>query len=359
MIRILIVDDSETETVILRKIFESAPDMRVVGHARNGEEAIKLTEILKPDLITMDIQMPVMDGLDATRAIMATHPTPIVVISSKLNDLTLNPTFTALEAGALTVIEKPKNIFSSHFEHTHKRMLDMIRTMAEVKPITHHLYNKKKLQPTPSLPIAPLLNLHHAEKYYRLLAIGSSIGGPQVLKTIFKDLPLTFPVPIVIVQHMTPEFIDDFTTWLNAYTKLQVKLAEDNEILVPGKIYFAPDYKHLTITNKAHQLKAQLINSPPIAGFCPSITVMMNSVASTCHNQAVGLLLTGMGHDGADGMLALKKAGSHTLIQDEKSCVVFGMASVALSMNAVDNIVELDKITEYLLKAFSPLSNSR
>lgn len=345
MIKILIVDDSETETALLKGIFESDNTIKVIGCAKNGEEALRLVPLLKPDLITMDIQMPIMNGFEATRLIMSKYPTPIVVISSQLNNETLQPTFNALEAGALMVIDKPYNVLSPDFEHTRRRMIDIVHSMAEIKCITRRVFNKKEVIQQPRLT-----KIIHEKLPFSLIAIGSSIGGPQALKTIFSALPKDFPVPILVVQHMTPGFIEGFTKWIAEDVKLKVKLAENYEPLQKGTIYFAPDNYHLTVKTVDEKLIALLIKGKPIAGFCPSITMLLGSVALACGNQGMGVLLTGMGSDGAEGMLNLKKAGGHTIIQDEKSALVFGMAGVAYSMKAVDKIVELSEMAEYFQK---------
>lgn len=343
MIKVLIVDDSATETVLLKKILESDNTIKVIGYAKNGAEAVAMVPILKPDLITMDIQMPIMNGLEATRIIMSKYPTPIVVISSKLDDDILKPTFKALEAGALMVMDKPHDVLSPSFEKTCKHMIASIRSMAEVKCITRRYFNKKATTPLSEKQAATT-----QKTITEVIAIGSSIGGPQALKTIFSQLTPDFPLPIVVVQHMTPGFIGGFTKWLNEDIGLKVKLAENYETLQRGVIYFAPDSFHLAVKNIDQKLTAVLIKGEHVAGFCPSITVLLKSVAEVCGKHGVGALLTGMGSDGAEGLLALRKAGGHTFIQDEKSAVVFGMASVAQSIQAVDKVVALEEIGDYL-----------
>jgi two-component system chemotaxis response regulator CheB len=343
MINILIVDDSETEAQLLKSLFEAEKDMRVIGHAKNGQEAIDLTLKLKPDIITMDILMPIKNGVEATRVIMSKTPTPIVVISSTTNDVVLNTTFLALEAGALSVLEKPVNPQSVEFDAMRKRIVTTVRSMSQIKVITRrfHLHTKQ---------ISPPLYKTQMTNKYEIIAIGVSVGGPQALKAIFSKLPANFPIPIVVVQHMTPGFIQGFAHWLDKNCVLTVKNAEQNEPLVGGTIYFAPDNYHLVINRRHGKLIANLIKSPPVSGFCPSATVLLQSVAEVSGHHGVGILLTGMGNDGAQGLLELKKAKGHTFIQDQESTVVFGMAGIALSLNAIDKIVNLDKIADYLIE---------
>ncbi len=349
MIRILIVDDSLTELIILKHIFSSAKDIQVVGTAKNGKEAIQLAEQLKPDLITMDILMPVMDGYEAIRHIMRSNPTPIVVISSKLNKNTMMATYEALDAGALSVMEKPLNINSDNFPSEKKRLIDTVRSMSEIKVIRRRFHQKPRTQEKPQ---PSQIENKIANRNFTIVAIGTSVGGPRALKIILSKMPADFPVPIVIVQHMIPGYIEGFSQWLNENTSLHIKNVVDHEILKAGTVYFAPDKQHLTVKSVHGQLVARLIISEPVAGFCPSATVLLKSIAKTCGDQAIGVLLTGMGFDGAEGLLELKKAHGHTIIQDEKSAVVFGMAGVAQSLGAVDNVVELEQISQYLIDIF-------
>ncbi|NNM58991.1 MAG: chemotaxis-specific protein-glutamate methyltransferase CheB [Legionellales bacterium] len=343
MIKLLIVDDSNTELAILKHIFEQDKTIEIVGYAQNGKEAVTLVPILKPDIVTMDIQMPVMDGLLATRCIMSEYPVPIVIISSKLNELEMGATFQAFEAGALAVIDKPLNIAAPEFEQTSKRIIAIIHSMAEIKTIKHRFSRIKKEINLPSYANTP----HHLLPY-ELVVIGASIGGPQALKNIFSALSDDFSAPILVVQHMTIGFINGFVKWLDNEVRLTVKIAENHEPLKKGTIYFAPDGYHLGITNQAYSLTAKLFKGAPEADFCPSITELFKSVATIYPKKSIGVLLTGMGNDGAQGLLSLRQAGGHTIIQDAKSAVVFGMPGVAASLNAVDKVVELEKIGDYL-----------
>lgn len=344
MINILIVDDSPTQISLLQNIFAQEQDMCVIGFARNGQEAVELNKRLKPDLITMDIQMPVMDGFQATRQIMLEQPTPIVVIStadSKLFDIS----FKSLEAGALCVIEKPVNALNPAFHFEQKKMIALIRAMAEIKVI------KRRVSKPAIAPFTPNKSLANPKRStYEIIGIGASIGGPQALTSILSRLPANFSVPIVIVQHMTTGFIEGFSEWMNNQCSIQVKCARNYEPLQAGTVYFAPSNYHLQVKRIDHNLTACLQKSVPISGFCPSITVLFQSIAQVCGKNAVGVLLTGMGSDGAQGMLDLKNAQAHTLIQDEPSCVVYGMASVAEKMGAVDKIISLHSMVNYLIK---------
>lgn len=341
MINILIVDDSEAETAILKSILENEPDMQIIACAKNGKEAIDYVARYNPDLITMDIIMPIMDGFEATRVIMATNPKPIVMISSVVNDEVMNTTFQALEAGALSVIDKPVNVTSPEFEAIRIDIIETIRGMAEIKVVVKHLPLIKKI-------FTPELNIE--QRNFDIIAIGASVGGTQALKTILSNLPIDFPIPIVIVQHMTKGFIASFAKWLDHELPIKIKEAEHHEPLEKGIVYLAPDNYHLEVVKKNNALYAELRVPSTTSNFCPSITTLFESVAKASGKQGIGILLTGMGSDGASGLLEIKKAQGHTLIQDEKSAVVFGMGAVAQSMGAVDRMVELHKMADYLKK---------
>jgi two-component system chemotaxis response regulator CheB len=344
MIKVLIVDDSLTEATLLKGILDTEPDMTVIGHARNGQEAVKMCAELKPDLITMDVEMPILDGIDATRLIMSQTPIPVVIISSTINNKSLNATFKALEAGAVSVLPKPENITSEAFAKKRQSMIETIRSMAEIKVIKRR-FNVAKREATPP----PVFQPHTTSSVFELVAIGVSIGGPQVLNTVLQKLPANFPIPIVIVQHMAEGFIKGFAHWLDENIEMHAKTAGQNEVLKSGTVYFAPDGHHLTVVRNGSRLQSYLVVSPPVSGFRPSATVLLESVAKISGSRAIGGILTGMGNDGAIGLLDLKNRHGTTFIQDEESAVVFGMAGVAQSLGAVGQVVKLDEIAGYLL----------
>ncbi len=348
MIKILIVDDSPTEVALLESIFHHEKDFSIVGVAKNGEEAVAKVQVLKPDIITMDILMPVMNGLEATRAIMSRFPIPIVIISSAINNESMPITFEALEAGALAVLAKPIRDNDASYTKSRQKIVDMVRSMAEIHVIKRRFFTKKQENKLIHKPSST-----ETKRSYEVIVIGSSVGGPQALKTIFTTLPYDFPLPIVVVQHMTRGFINGFATWLNNNINLTVKIAEDREVLKPGTIYFAQDSYHTEIKREQGKLVIKLKTGPSVSGFCPSVTVLFQSVARICGSAAIGIILTGMGNDGAQGLLELKKAKAHTLIQDPDSTVVFGMAGVAQSLGAVDKVIELDNMASYLTRVVS------
>lgn len=340
--RILIIEDSSVVAMLLKAIFQQQPDMKVVGHARDGREGVQMAHDLKPDVITMDIRMPVMDGFEATRMIMADNPIPIVVISSSVDNEELRITFRAIEEGALAVMEKPRGFTHPDFENIRRDLVDTVRAMAGVR-----LFRRRRIEIPKEADIYETA-IQQRTKAYELLAIGCSTGGPQVLHQIFSLLPIGFPVPIVVTQHISRGFVGGLVAWLAGNTLLNVKLAEQGETLNAGAIYFAPDDQHLLVIRNTSGLAASLSQDAPCNGFRPSASPMFKSAALTCQQRAVGALLTGMGADGADGLLALRRAGSHTLVQDEASAVVYGMPGAAIALDAVDQVVALDRMSAYL-----------
>lgn len=342
MLRILIVEDSSVVALLLKAILTQQPDMEVVGHAKNGREGVQMAHDLKPDVITMDIRMPVMDGFEATRMIMDDRPTAIVVVSSSVDNEELRITFRAIEEGALAVMEKPRGFTHPNFESIRRDLVDTVRAMSQVR-----LFRRQHVERPAAVDIYETA-IHQRTKAYELLAIGCSTGGPQALYQIFSQLPIGFPVPIVVTQHISRGFVGGLVAWLAGSTLLNVKLAEQDENLRAGTIYFAPDDWHLQVKRIASGLAASLNQDIPCNGFRPSVSPLFKSIAHTCQNHAIGVLLTGMGADGADGLLAMRRTGSHTVAQDQASSVVYGMPAAAVALNAVDQLVGLDNMSEYL-----------
>ena len=322
IIRILVVDDSQTARTLVVRTLESQPDMKVIAQAKDGAEAVTLTRDLKPDVITMDVRMPQMDGLKATEQIMAQFPTPIVIVSSSVEAPDLQITFNALRVGALDVIEKPHVMNEPGFEAIRRTLVDRVRAMSEVRVV------RRRSAAAASVPVP-----QPARRGFHIVAIGASTGGPQLLGDMFSRLPAAFPAPIVVVQHMAPGFTDGFVRWLAGETRLSVKLGMEGESLVPATVYIAPDRVHLRVTDR---WRISLGDDAPVGQFRPSVDVLFESVARHMASSAVGLLLTGMGSDGAMGMQSLRRAGGLTLAQDAASCVVSGMPDSARELEAVE-----------------------
>lgn len=347
MIKVLICDDSQVIAALLTAILDSAPDFQVLGHAINGKEAVSMTKQLKPDIITMDIRMPLMNGFEATRLIMDEHPTPIVVVSASVNASDLQITFKALEAGALSVIEKPKISSDSAYQAIHQELLDTLRVMAEIKVIHHHLHLKastSNVQRTFTHPFDT------KEKHYELVAIGCSTGGPIALIQLLKKLPANFQLPIIITQHISPGFLDGLIEWLNSYSALPVLKANDGAKVESGHIYFAPDHVHLGITKKNGHLYTKLVDDPPIKGIRPSANYLFDSIVPYCGKRTIAILLTGMGDDGAAAMEAIHNAGGYTIVQDQESAIVYGMPDAALARGAVDSVVKLTDMADFIIQ---------
>jgi two-component system chemotaxis response regulator CheB len=338
-IRVLVVDDSVVVRQILVSMLESEPGFQVVEQAQDGHEAVQMTARLRPDVITMDIRMPRLDGLEAIRQIMSTTPTPIVVVAASVYEPDLNIAFAAIEAGALTVVEKPKGITPEAYAAARDQLVKTIRLMSDVQVVT--------LWPDRRPPTQAHRRLAHAEGMFladidvQLIAIAASTGGPGVLRQIFHTLPGDLSIPIVAVQHITPGFAHGFAQWLNGETALQVALAKSGESVRPGHVLIAPDDTHLIVAPGGI---VRLDHSEPVKGQRPSATRLFDSVAKTYGATSVGVVLTGMGDDGADGLENLRKTGGHIIAQDEESCAVFGMPKAAIERGIVDQILTPDRI---------------
>ncbi len=339
MIRILVVDDSPLVQAIFTKIFENEPDFELVGVAGDGEEGVAMALDLKPDLITMDIRMPNMNGFEATKIIMEKHPTPIVVVCASVDAPDVAISYKALKAGALTILEKPTALDTYEAEETKRQLITTLKLMAEVKVITRR-GTKTRLSGLPDRQKEPLVS-HKPEKNKRIFAIGTSTGGPGALREIFCRLPVAFDNSILIVQHISKGFLGGLAIWLSNESKIKVKVAEEGEPLRDGVAYLGPSGFHMEL-DKGRKIK--LTKKPPICGFRPSVTALFNSLAQNYGHDAVGVLLTGMGDDGVKGLKAIKEAGGRTIVQDEESCVVFGMPYEAIKMGVADKVATLQEI---------------
>ena len=346
-VRVLLADDSPTIRHYLSAIMKEMNNITIVGEARNGQEVIDLVHKLRPDVVSMDINMPKMDGLEATRQIMAERPTPVVVVSGLLeSDVELS--IRALEAGALAVVEKPPDRQNPQFEEKRKQLITTIRAMAGVSVVSRRYKHRQPIDKNPEF--VALKTATDRLSRPEIIAIGASTGGPSAIHRILKEFPADLAVPVVIVQHMSHEFLQGLARWLQRSTKLQVKIAESGDELQAGHVYIAPGTSHMTIRRQNEKLFVRLIRERGTPQYQPSINMLFNSLATTCGRNAIGVILTGMGDDGASGLLAMKQADAKTLAQDENSSTVFGMPNAALLCGAVKSVMPLSSLAPAILK---------
>jgi two-component system chemotaxis response regulator CheB len=346
MVRVLVVDDSEVARRLLAEVLGRDRGLEVVGEAASGAEALRLAARLRPDVITMDVQMPGMDGLETTRRIMEQHPAPIVVVSGGHDPGDLAHSVRALEAGALTALRKPRGPADPGFAAQAAELVGTVKLMAEVKVFRRRPGAAPRGRPLPSPPAGGTPRAR-AE----LVAMGASTGGPAALATILRGLPATTPVPVLVVQHITPGFDAALASWLDETTPLPVRLASDGLPPRPGEVVIAPAGSHLGLSGAG---RVELGQGPPLDGHRPSASHLFASVARVFGPRAVGVILTGMGSDGAAGLLELRRAGGTTLAQDEASCVVAGMPAVAVAAGAVDQVVPLGELAARIADAWTP-----
>lgn len=351
-IRVLIAEDSPTVRRYLVDMINTAGTMRVVGEARDGDEALVLTEELKPDVISMDIRMPVLDGLEATRRIMSRRPTPVVIVSNLL-EREVDLSFQALQAGALAVVEKPPHRQDPTFAAKQRHLLTTLQVMSQVRVIRR--WEKEPGQnalnePSTALQELPRVTLGGGRLKItpEIVVIGASAGGPGALSVLLHGLPAYFPVPIVIAQHIPDEFTAGLARWLEKSTVLPVRVAADNVVLEPGVVHLAPGAAHLLVERRGGQLLGRLRAERGAYRYQPSVDVLFESVAAACGTTAVGLILTGMGDDGAAGLLAMRQAGAQTFAQDETSSTVFGMPGAAIAHGAVEQVLALSNLATTL-----------
>ena len=348
MINVLIVDDSPIFRLLLRTALECDPQLKVVGEARSGEEAVVLAEQLRPDIITLDINMPGMGGYEAIRQIMSQSPCPIVVLTGIESHELMNVSFKALGLGALNVLPKPigRTLKDPGVAH----MVEQLKIMSTIKvvrrrPLSTAIPETLRTARRATTPLKRSLPVEWRH-IPRVVAIGISTGGPPALQTLLSCLPTTFPLPIVVVQHISKGFVDGLVSWLTDTTGYTCKIAEPDEVLSGGRVYFAPDDYHLEIQASG---KAALSDAAPIENLRPSAEALFLSIAKNYGADAIGILMTGMGRDGAHGLLAMRQSGAYTIAQDEKSSVVFGMPQEAINLGAAIEILSLEQIAPRLL----------
>ena len=337
-IRVLVVEDSLTVRKHLVDVLRNAPDIEVIAEARDGSSAIELCAKLRPDVVTLDMMLPVMSGLAATEYIMAHFPTPILIVSSSTNRGELFKTYEALAAGAVDVLDKPKG--GQSIDAWSQRLVSTVRLISKIKVITHP--RAKLGLPSMRPEIVNVSPIAAMTENVDLVAIGASTGGPAAIVDILRALPANFPLPILVVLHLGAPFAASFADWLDGQSNLRVAYAKGGESLssVRGRVTMAPPDYHLIVERGLLRL-----TTGPERNFSrPSVDVLFDSLAREKGNRTVACLLTGMGRDGATGLLNIRQAGGLTFAQDEETSVVFGMPGEAIRLGAARRVLPVHEI---------------
>lgn len=348
-IKVLVVDDSVLSREMLVEIISQDEEIQIVGQASNGRDAVDEVLRLKPDIVTMDIEMPIMNGFDALERIMATSAVPVLVISSRGDAGTA---YSAVSKGALEVISK-----SEIDPENPDQLVQKIKLLSRVKVITHLRAGQSRSEVPEAIKpserqvqsITPIQSRQPGaarQQPFRVVAIASSTGGPKALSELLPEFPAHFPCPIVIAQHISDGFISGLVDWLAKLAPMNVKVGEDGEPLLAGTIYMSPSEKHMKILPDR---KLQLVNRSPGDLYHPSCDLLLSSAAAAYGAGCIGVILTGMGSDGASGMEKIKALGGLTIAQDEKSSAIFGMPKVAIERGCIDKVLPLDQIAEKIM----------
>jgi two-component system chemotaxis response regulator CheB len=347
MIRVLVAEDSATARALLVSMLSADPEITIVGEAATGAEAVEMAERLAPDLVTMDVHMPVLDGLEATKRIMTRSPRPIIIVSSAARTDEVELSLEAMRSGALMVLPKPQGLQSATFEAERRQLLSMVRALAQVKVVRRHGAASGTAPRHTPFPSASAGSSKASD--VEVIAIAASTGGPAALQQIFSQLPASFPVPILVVQHIARGFTAGLAHWLSGDTRLRMKVAELGEMAEPGTVYIAPDDRHLGVKRgNGGELRIVLDNANPVGTFRPSATYLFRSAAVNVGRGVLAVILTGMGDDGVEGLRDVRRGGGRIIAQDEASSVIFGMPREAQRAGVVDQIVALDDVARRL-----------
>lgn len=343
-INVLVVDDSAVARMHLVHLLESDPQLRVVGPVNDGQAALDFVQENKPDVILMDVNMPGLDGFETTRRIMETQAVPVVICSGTTSPKDVASTFRVLEAGAIACVEKPVGREHPDYERVAAELRQVVKLMAEVKVVRRWPGLRTAAAPAPV--VAPRVGLGPEPAKVSLIGIGASTGGPPVLQTILAGLPKEFSVPILIVQHIAPGFLPGMVEWLNQTTGLRVHVAAHLFSPLPGHVYLAPDDYHMGLSPGNRIVLSQ---EEPDEHLRPAVSYLFRSLARLCGPAAVGVLLTGMGKDGAAELKLMRDHGATTIAQDRESSVVHGMPGAAIALGGATRVLPADQIADALL----------
>ncbi|AKL95459.1 chemotaxis response regulator protein-glutamate methylesterase CheB [Clostridium aceticum] len=348
-IKTVVVDDSPFMRKIITDVLQSDHEIQVIGVAKNGKQAIDTIIELRPDVVTLDIEMPIMDGLETLKLIMREHPVSVVMLSS-LTHQGAEATMNALALGAVDFIQKPSSLFSFNGENLKIEMIEKIKAAYKAKVVDEHKCFSKVDVEKPKVITKDFM---HSLKTKNIIAMGTSTGGPRALQSIIPQIPKNFPGSFLIVQHMPAGFTKSLADRLNGISSVTVKEAEDEEEILPSHVYIAPGSHHLKVKkNSTGQLLVSLSQEQPVSGHRPAADVLFQSLAKTTLKDMniIGVIMTGMGSDGSNGLKELKsKKLAHIIAQDEESCVIYGMPKSAVKAGIVDEIVPLEKIIDRIV----------
>jgi two-component system, chemotaxis family, protein-glutamate methylesterase/glutaminase len=337
-IKVLVVEDSKAARILLVHILRSDPQIQVIGSVPNGRRAIEFLAHATPDVILMDIEMPKMNGFDATRRIMEIHPAPIVICSVSSSPRETATTFRSLEAGAVACIEKPVGVGHADFTRIASQLLETVKLMSEVKVVRRWPRTQCQTARHPS-PLPLLVKPSMAP--IAMIGIGASTGGPPVLETILAGLSRDFPAPLLVVQHITRGFVQGLASWLSQATDKEVHVAEPGVKPVPSHVYLAPDDVHMSVLANG---RIALTHDRPDNGLRPSVAHLFDSLADAYGPRAIGVLLTGMGKDGANELGRLRTCGAVTIAQDRETSAVHGMPGEAIALGAATWVLPAERI---------------
>lgn len=349
-IKVLIIDDSAFMRRLISDMLKSDANIEVVGTARNGKDGLAKAIAFKPDIITLDVEMPIMNGLETLAELMKLNPVPKIIMLSSLTYEGGESTIKALELGAVDFVAKPNaSIINLDAEQIKDELIKKInsigRSLGSYYP---------QLQVTSRLPVAPsdteVSNSSSGSIKY-IIAIGTSTGGPRALQEVLTKLPRNIPAAVLVVQHMPPGFTKSLSIRLDSLSDINIKEAEEGDVLKPGWAYIAPgDYHMLVNRYRNDEYRISINKESPVTGHRPSVNVMMKSVVECGHKNIIAVMMTGMGNDGSEGILKIKETGGKTIAQDESTCVVYGMPKAAVNIGAIDTIVPLHNIAAEILK---------
>lgn len=342
-IKVLVVDDSSLVRKIISDILESDPGITVVGTANNGKTAIFRAKELDPDVITMDIEMPIMDGLTALKEIVSTNPKPVIMLSV-LTQHGAEATFRALDYGAVDFVPKPSSVLNLSVDEIGDLLISKVKSVAGTRLKIQDKDPSEKAQPRVMDAIAK------GTTSSKIVGIGTSTGGPSALLSVFQAFPENFVSPVVVVQHMPEGFTKAFSERLNNSSNLIVKEAEDGDVLEAGHAFIAPGHSHIAVKKSGSKSILKVYEGEKVSGHRPSIDVLFESISKEYGRDSLAVIMTGMGRDGATGIHMIADKGGYTLAQDEKTSVVFGMNRVAIQEGGVKEVVPLDQITKKIVE---------